>query len=68
MLPFEETRTLDSAKLRRCPAAFAHLSPETGHAVLVPVCAWGTYKDEIMRRISEKYGSGTRITTARQTA
>jgi hypothetical protein len=57
MLPFEEIRTLDSAKLVRCPAAFAHLSPDTGRAVLVPVCAWGLYKDDIMRHITEKYAA-----------
>lgn len=52
MLPFEETRTLDSAKLKRCPAAFAHLSPDTGRAVLTPVCAWGLYKDDVMKKIT----------------
>lgn len=57
MLPFEETRTLDSAKLRRCPAAFAHLSPKTAEAVLMPVCAWGLYKDNVLREIAGKYSA-----------
>jgi len=59
VLPFEEPRTLDSAKLRRCPAAFAYVDADTDEVRTIPVCAWGLYRDDAMRKIMTKYGSPT---------
>ena len=59
ILPFEEPRTLDSAKLKRCPAAFAYEDPDTREVRTMPACAWGLYKNDILRRIMENYSSGT---------
>lgn len=57
VLPFEEPRTLDSARLIRCPAAFAYEDPGTRECRTMPVCTWGIYKDDIMRRIMANYGA-----------
>jgi uncharacterized radical SAM superfamily Fe-S cluster-containing enzyme len=55
VLPFEEPRTMDSSHLKRCPAGFAYLDPATGEPRTMPVCSWGIYKNDIMRRIMERY-------------
>jgi len=55
VLPFEETRTLDTARLRRCPAAFVYEDPDTREVRTMPVCAWGLYKDDILRRTMQNY-------------
>jgi len=55
VLPFEETRTLDSAKLKRCPAAFAYEDPDTRKIRTTPVCAWGLQKNEILKGIMANY-------------
>ncbi|MCP3859511.1 MAG: hypothetical protein GY704_07655, partial [Phycisphaeraceae bacterium] len=57
VLPFEEPRTVDSAKLHRCPAAFAYEDPDTREVLTMPTCAWIIYKDDVMRRIMENYPS-----------
>jgi len=55
ILPFEEPRTMDSSHLQRCPAGFAYLDPATGEPRTMPVCAWPLYKNDIMRKIMERY-------------
>jgi hypothetical protein len=55
ILPFEEPRTMDSSHLQRCPAGFAYLDPATGEPRTMPVCSWPLYKNDIMRRIMERY-------------
>ena len=55
VLPFEETSTLDSAKLKRCPAAFAYEDPDTREIRTNPVCTWGLCQEEIFRRTMENY-------------
>ena len=55
VLPFEETRTLDSAKLKRCPAAFAYEDPKTRKVRTTPVCAWGLQNIEILKGIMANY-------------
>ena len=61
VLPFEETRTLDSARLIRCPAAFAYEDPDTREVKTMPVCTWGHHKDDILRRIMEIYSPGQAV-------
>ena len=58
ILPFEEPRTLDSAKLKRCPAAFAYEDLGMREVRTMPACAWGLYKNDILRRIMENYSGG----------
>lgn len=56
VLPFEEPRTLDSARLERCPAAFAYMDPADEQVKMIPVCAWGLYRDDLFRGIMRSYG------------
>jgi hypothetical protein len=55
VLPFEEPRTMDSSHLQRCPAGFAYVDPATGEPRTMPVCSWPIYKNDIMRKIMERY-------------
>lgn len=57
VLPFEEPDRVDSARLSQCPAAFAYEHPLTRQIGLMPVCSWSAYKDNILRRITERYGT-----------
>ena len=55
VLPFEEYHSVESARLEGCPSGFAYEDPETGAVKTVPVCMWGLYKNDIQRKIAEKY-------------
>jgi sulfatase maturation enzyme AslB (radical SAM superfamily) len=55
VLPFEEPRTMDSSHLKRCPAGFAYVDPATGEPRTMPVCSWPIHKNDIMRKIMERY-------------
>lgn len=68
ILPFEEPRTLDSAKLKRCPAAFAYEDPETRQPRTMPVCSWGLYKDKILKQIMDNYAAGHAAGSPKTTA
>jgi len=68
VLPFEEVQTLDSARLRRCPAAFAYVDVDANRVKTVPVCAWGLYRDDAMRKIMARYGCAVAATSAKETA
>ena len=57
VLPFEEVRGLESARLERCPAAFAYVNPDTGEASTMPACSWLVYKNDVLRKTSEIYGT-----------
>jgi hypothetical protein len=56
VLPFEESESVEAARLVDCPAAFAYEHPEAGDIRLMPVCAWAMNKNEILRATAEKYG------------
>jgi hypothetical protein len=55
VLPFEEYHSVESARLEGCPSGFAYEDPQTGAVKTVPVCMWGLYKNDIQRKIAEKY-------------
>ncbi|MHC4481334.1 MAG: hypothetical protein ACYS1C_10270, partial [Planctomycetota bacterium] len=55
ILPFEESHSVESARLETCPSAFAYEDPDTDAVRTMPVCMWGLYKNDIQRRIAEKY-------------
>ena len=59
VLPFEEYHSIDSARLQNCTAGFAFEDPDTGEAKVVPVCAFSLYKNDIQRKLAEKYGGRT---------
>jgi hypothetical protein len=55
VLPFEDTGTLETERLERCPNAFAFYDPEADEVRTVPVCSWGRFKTPVMRRIADYY-------------
>ncbi len=57
VLPFEEKECVESARLVDCPASFAYEHPVTGQIHLMPVCAWTIYKNDILRKTAQKYGT-----------
>ena len=56
ILPFEEKDCVEAARLVICPAAFAYEHPLTKEIRFMPVCAWPTYKNDILRKTAESYG------------
>ena len=64
ILPFEEPRCVESARLVECPASFAYEHPITNDIHLMPVCSWAIYKDGILRATAAKYGDSSSETTA----
>jgi len=57
VLPFEEKGCVEAARLVDCPAAFAYEHPETKEIRLIPVCAWGVYKNDILYETARHYGT-----------
>jgi len=55
VLPFEEYHSVESARLQNCFAGFAYEDPDTGEVKTIPVCMWGQYKNDIQRRLADKY-------------
>lgn len=55
ILPFDEPRTMDAARLQRCKAAFAYEDVATGTIRTSPACTWMLYRDTFMSRIAAKY-------------
>jgi hypothetical protein len=63
ILPFEDAETLETERMKRCPAAFAFYDPERDRVGHVPVCAWGLHKNDLMKRVSEYYGTRKPVAT-----
>jgi hypothetical protein len=57
VLPFEEYHSIEGARLENCPSGFAFEDPDTGEIKTIPVCAWSLYRNEIQRRIAERYSA-----------
>lgn len=57
VLPFEEKACIESARLVECPASFAFENPRTGKICLMPVCSWPIFKNDVLRKTAEKYGT-----------
>jgi len=56
VLPFEETHSLETARLQWCGAGFAYEEAATGEVKTIPACAWWLYNVEILKQIMAKYG------------
>ena len=59
VLPFEEYDAIDSARLLGCTAGFAFEDPDTGEVRTIPVCSFPLYKNDLQRKIAEKYSNGS---------
>ena len=57
MLPFEEQHSLDSERLKTCTAGMPYEDVVTGQIKTIPHCVWYPYRNAIMRKIAEKYGT-----------
>ena len=55
VLPFEEYHSVEGARLENCAAGFAYEDPDTGEIETIPACAWPFYRNQIQRKIAEKY-------------
>jgi hypothetical protein len=62
VLPFEEQHSIDADRLRTCKAGFAYEDVETDRIETIPHCLWYPYRNEMLRKIAEKYGSAARKT------
>ncbi len=56
ILPFEELHAIDSARLENCKAAFAYEDTKDGQIKLIPTCIWTHFRDELLGKVSDKYG------------
>jgi hypothetical protein len=59
VLPFEEPKNVESARLVECPAQFAYEHPVTREIGFMPVCAWSVYKNDLLRETAKRYGVAT---------
>jgi len=57
VLPFEEYDSIDGARLQNCTAGFAFEDPDTGEVRTIPVCSFSLYKNELQRKIADKYAA-----------
>ena len=56
VLPFEEPKNVESARLVECPAQFAYEHPLTREIGFMPVCAWSVYRNDLLRETARRYG------------
>lgn len=55
ILPFEEPKTIEAARLHNCKAAFVYEDVNTGKIKTVPACAWGLYRNALLGKAAAKY-------------
>ena len=59
ILPFEEYHSIEGERLQNCPSGFAFLDPDTEQVKTIPVCGYSLYRDELERKIADKYREKT---------
>jgi 7,8-dihydro-6-hydroxymethylpterin dimethyltransferase len=57
VLPFEEQHSIDSERLKSCRVGMPYENVETGQIEIIPHCVWYPYRNAILRKIADKYGS-----------
>ncbi len=57
VLPFEEQHSIDSERLKNCKVGMPYEDVETGRIEIIPHCIWFPYRNALLRKIAEKYGS-----------
>ncbi len=55
ILPFDEPKTMNAARLHECKAAFVYEDVDTGAIKTSPACTWTLYRDTFLKRIAAKY-------------
>jgi len=62
VLPFEPYSTIDADRLSNCKAVFVYEDVDTGQIKTSPACTWDLYRNELLKRVSDKYGiAGRRV-------
>ena len=64
VLPFEEQHSIDSERLKSCRVGMPYENVETGQIEIIPHCVWYPYRNTILKKIADKYGSTRRIKKA----
>jgi hypothetical protein len=57
VLPFEEQHSIDSERLKSCRVGMPYEEIETGRIKIIPHCIWYPYRNELLRKIADKYGT-----------
>lgn len=55
VLPFEDSSTLETDRLERCPNAFVFYDPRTDRVHSVTACAWTRHKARALRGVADHY-------------
>jgi sulfatase maturation enzyme AslB (radical SAM superfamily) len=65
VLPLEEYHSVEAARLHNCKAVFAYEDVEDGQVKTIPFCMWNQYRNDILRKLTDKYGIADRAGGAR---
>jgi 7,8-dihydro-6-hydroxymethylpterin dimethyltransferase len=57
VIPLEEQHSIDSERLKTCRVGSIYENVETGRIEIIPHCVWFPYRNAILRKIADKYGS-----------
>jgi len=57
MLPFEEQHSIDAARLESCKAVFAYENVDDDKVKFFAACNWYPYRNALLEKISQKYGT-----------
>jgi len=57
VLPFEEQHSIDSDRLKSCRVGMPYENVETGQIEIIPHCLRYPYRNAILKKIADKYGS-----------
>ncbi len=57
VLPFEEQHSIDSERLKSCRVGMPYENVTTGQIEIMPHCVWFPYRNTILTKIADKYGS-----------
>lgn len=60
VLPFEEQHSIDAERLKSCRVGMPYENVETGQIEIIPHCVWYPYRNAILKKIADKYGSTRR--------
>jgi MoaA/NifB/PqqE/SkfB family radical SAM enzyme len=56
VLPFEEQHSVDAARMESCKAVFAYIDVDDDQVKSIPACMWYPYRNDILKKLSDKYG------------
>ena len=57
ILPFEEYHSIDAARLENCKSMFVYEDVEDGKIKKIPACTWYLYRNELLRKVADKWGT-----------